>query len=79
MSWPYANCLIFALYHWYRYGGYLIVRRSHFGPLPHFLWASKGALDQVSLKQYVPDRSKRKWWEIWKALIFKGKVRTDDR
>lgn len=38
---PLTNCLFVALYLWATRGGYLILRRSHYGPYPHFLWTPK--------------------------------------
>lgn len=45
-----SNCLIWALWRWFRDGGYLIVRKSRYGWWPHFLWSR----DLLMIEQFVP-------------------------
>jgi hypothetical protein len=45
-----TNCLFFAIHCLWSCGGYLIVRKSHFGWWPHFLWSP----DLVEFWEYVP-------------------------
>jgi hypothetical protein len=67
-----SNCLVWAIQQWKRHGGYILMRRSHWGKFPHFLWMSK---DRKQLASFVPDNPKRKKFP---PPIFKGHVRTDD-
>ena len=45
-----SNCLFFALTRFKERGGYLIMRKSHHGWFPHFLWSE----DLETFEQYVP-------------------------
>jgi hypothetical protein len=45
-----SNCLFFAVSRWLKYGGYVIVRKSHYGWWPHFLWSQ----DLLSFEEYSP-------------------------
>ena len=45
-----SNCFFYAVGRWWREGGYFVVRRSHFGWWPHFLWSP----DLVTFYQYGP-------------------------
>ena len=75
-----SNCLIFALRKLRTHGGYLIVRRSRYRWLPHFLWAPPGGLDHAELEHYVPVRpGVGPQWQIWRGLVFRGRVRRCDR
>jgi hypothetical protein len=49
-----GNCLWFALGQVWKYGGYLIIRRSHHGLFPHFLWCPEGGLGDGRLEQFTP-------------------------
>lgn len=52
---PYSNCLFFALYMWWRHGGYVIVRKSRNSKYyPHFIYTKNfkrfihiGAVDDL--------------------------------
>jgi len=48
-----SNCLIFALRRFYAEGGYIIVRRSHFGWWWHFSWTRSLSEPPIA---YVPQR-----------------------
>jgi hypothetical protein len=65
-----SNCLFFALGHWWKRGGYFIVRRSHYGWWPHFLWSS----DLAVFEQYAPLSGGRLRW--FPPLLFKGHVKS---
>lgn len=69
-----SNCLLFALLLWLRVGGYLVVRRSRWGPFPHFLHGRlrRGRLRLVG---YVP-RSPRR--HILPPPLFRGRVHWGD-
>jgi hypothetical protein len=66
-----SNCLIFALTKWVKHGGYLVVRKSRWGPFPHFLWSP----DLQRFESYVPiDPRKR----LIPPLLFRGRIREGD-
>lgn len=63
----YSNCLFWAVYHWWKRGGYISIRRSHqIRWLPHFLWS----MDLKTWYSYVPLDATIPWWH----LIFEGHV-----
>jgi hypothetical protein len=64
----YSNCLLWAIKQWCQKGGYLIVRKSHFGPIPHFIWSK----DLKFFWSYQPIKPK---WMAWNFPMFKGKVK----
>ena len=66
-----SNCLVFALARWVSRGGYLVVRKSRWGPFPHFLWSP----DLKRVEQYVPAEPKKR---VIPPLIFKGYVKHGD-
>lgn len=75
-----GNCILYALRQWLRHGGYLIVRKSRFLWLvPHVLWAPPGGLDEATVRHFVPEEPTRQPWRVWRALWFRGRVKTDDR
>jgi hypothetical protein len=63
-----SNCLIFALKHWWEKGGYLIIRKSHYGWWPHFLWSA----DLKTFEQFTPLRKAQR--HLFPPLIFVGYV-----
>ena len=66
------NCLFYAFWLWLRHGGYLVIRRSHFGPFPHFIWVAKlPAL--LPARQWVPGAPEKR---CCPPLIFNGTVKT---
>ena len=69
----YNNCMVWAIYHWLRYGGYLVIRRAHVPGrwYPHFMWNPKGSKD---LLHFAPLDESR--WFPWP--IFKGHVKIGD-
>jgi hypothetical protein len=67
------NCLFFAIRKWRKHGGYLIIRKSHFGWWPHFLWAKH--LRNAEIEHYVPASGKAK---PFPPPVFIGKVKTED-
>lgn len=75
-----SNCLIFAVVQYFRHGGYIIVRRSRYRWVPHFIWAPPGGLDKATVRHYVPVRpGVGRPWQVWRAVLFRGRVRTCDR
>lgn len=67
-----SNCLFFALRKWICEGGYLIVRKSHSGPFPHFLWSR----DLKTFAQFTPVN--RKEFKPVPPLLFRGYVFESD-
>lgn len=63
-----GNCLCWALGQWRRHGGYLIVRRSHWGWWWHFLWSR----DLTEFAAYEPAAPPRRRW--LPPLWFRGQV-----
>jgi hypothetical protein len=67
-----GNCLLWALIKFAREGGYILMRRSRWGPFPHFLWAPP---DLSRVESYVPhDPRRRLLPKVW----FRGHVRIGD-
>lgn len=68
-----SNCLIFALKKFFIEGGYLIIRKSHWGPFPHFLWAK--SLEGIEVEHYAPINPKERKVP---SFLFKGEIKTKD-
>jgi hypothetical protein len=64
-----SNCLIFALHHWFHCGGYLIVRKSHYGWWPHFAW-SKDFQQFEQFTPVTPNHTRR-----FPPLLFRGRIK----
>jgi hypothetical protein len=64
-----SNCLIFAFQHWFKFGGYVCIRKSNYGWWPHFLWTQ----DLKVFEEFHPVRKKQKGW--LPPFIFCGYVR----
>lgn len=77
----YGNCWIYALPRWWRYGGYLAVRRAdgvglcRVLPVPHVIWISHLARRGNVLSQFVPE--KRRQTKCWPKFVgyYDGEVR----
>jgi hypothetical protein len=69
-----SNCLLFALFQWWHYGGYVIVRKSKIGWWPHFMWAS--SIESLEAIEYVP-YEKVEFADKYHLppIVFKGYVR----
>lgn len=63
------NCLLFALYKWFKFGGYVITRKSNFGWWPHFIWSK----DLITFEEYIP--SEHQEGLKFPPLYFKGYIR----
>lgn len=68
-----SNCLIFALQRWFKHGGYFVIRKSRYGPFPHFIWCKD--LKDADIEHYVPLNPKRR---LIPPLFFRGEVRRED-
>ena len=64
-----SNCWLFALHRWVTRGGYVVVRRSHWGWWPHALWSA----DLVTFEDYAPVAGRHRYLP---PLLFRGAVRT---
>lgn len=60
-----SNCLFFVLAKLWRRGGYLIIRKSHFGWWPHFIWSP----DLVEFQEFTPPVH---YPVILPPILFKG-------
>lgn len=65
--------MVWAVYHWLRYGGYLVLRRAHVPGrfYPHFLWKPG---KRKPMLHFVPVRK----GIIFPWPIFKGYVKMGD-
>ncbi len=75
-----SNCLFFALALWRRRAKrgrrrYLAMRRSLWGPFPHFAYAERLRSGRVRFIGFVPLNPRRK---TVPPLLFKGRVRWGD-
>lgn len=68
-----SNCFVFAVKKFIFEGGYLIVRRSRWGPFPHFLWAK--SLKGIEVEHLVPINPKKRKFP---PLFFKGFIKKED-
>ena len=67
-----SNCFVYAIRQFVTPGGYLVVRRSQFGPWPHVLWSP----DLRTFSEFVPPRYRPPYW--FPPLWFRGTVRTKE-
>lgn len=69
----YANCLIWAFWMQWRYGGYTCWRKSRYGWWPHAVWS----LDRVVWWEYLPLNfaGRLKWWHVLWTVVFRGAPR----
>lgn len=73
-----TNCIVFAVRLWWRRGrahrGYIVLRRSDWGPFPHVLYAEirRGRVRLVSYKPASPEKRKMP------PPCFEGRVRWGD-
>ena len=65
----FSNCLAYALARWWLDGGYVIMRKSHYGWWPHFLW-SKDLKRFVEFQPIEPNHHLR-----FPPTRYKGAVR----
>jgi hypothetical protein len=64
-----SNCLFFAFFRWLTRGGYIVVRQSHYGWWPHFLWSP----NLIEFEEFEPVREKQN--RIFPPLVFRGYIR----
>lgn len=71
-----SNCLFFALWMWFRHpDSYLLIRRSHYYPGPHFMWGRRQRNGHWRVVHYVPVIPKPR---LIPPLIFRGRLRLGD-
>lgn len=69
-----SNCLFFAIYCWWRRGGYVAFRRSrHIGGL-HFLWSP----DLKRWVHYGPISPQKMPYALIHKLWYRGKIKRGD-
>jgi hypothetical protein len=67
------NCFFWAIAQWYKHGGYVVMRKSHYGNLPHFLWLKDFHSKPLS---FVPNIIYR--YFIFPKLLFRGHIQSGD-
>lgn len=73
----YGNCLIYAFWSWYKYGGYFIVRKSRVSRIiPHFLWKMK---ESSPMKHFTPIQHKSGLYKFIHKFWFKGYIKIGDK
>lgn len=68
-----SNCLIYAVWRWIRRGGWLLMRRSHAGPYPHFAQTDE-LPEGMQVTHYVRKTVRRNKWQL---PCFDGHVKVD--
>lgn len=66
-----SNCLLFVLGRWWGRGGYIIIRRSRWGPFPHFLWSP----DLSRFESFVPANPQHR---LCPPCMFVGYIKEGD-
>lgn len=72
----FSNCIIFSYSKWIENGGYIIMRKSHWGWWPHFIWAKH--IDGLYLEHLVPIEDKSPGFFGLEIFLFKGKIENKD-
>lgn len=68
-----SNCLLFAVWMWARRpDSYIAMRRSHYYPGPHFLWAKRYRDGRVKFVSFVPDDDDKRVWPIFSGHLKRG-------
>lgn len=63
--------MIYAVWKWIRHGGWLLMRKSHAGPYPHFIHAAR-LPDDLPVSQFVVDDPTTPCW----LPLFRGDFKT---
>jgi hypothetical protein len=77
-----GNCWTYAVPHWWRYGGYLVVRIApgikilNFIPVLHVIWCLD--LKDAKIKQFVPVKRVTAKWFPFHTIFFRGRVITSE-
>ena len=72
-----SNCLFFALEKWFKFGGYLIIRKSKFGFWLHFMWSKD--LKDADVEHFVPVKKPLRFPLVQKILfVGKSEKKGDD-
>lgn len=67
-----SNCLIYAFRKFFKEGGYVLLRKSHYGWWPHFLHMNVGGL----ITHFSPEAPRKRFLP---PLIFKGTPKEGDK
>lgn len=71
----YSNCLFFVIKKWFKYGGYVAIRKSREGYWPHFIWCKD--LKNAEIEHFQPINHDENAYIM--KFFFKGFVsKTDD-
>lgn len=71
-----SNCLIFVIKKVWQKGGYIIVRKSRYTWVPHFIWTQ--SIDEVEIEDFVPLRPiNNRFLRLFPVfvLVFRGRIR----
>lgn len=63
-----SNCILYAVGRWWRRGGYVVIRKSNYGPFPHFMWSA----DLLTFESFIPMRPAHERW--FPPPLFRGRV-----
>ena len=66
------NCLFYALYKFYKCGGFIVIRKSKYGNWSHVMWSK----NLIEFEHYVPLKLPLKYPWISKVL-FRGRVKKE--
>ena len=74
-----SNCLFFAVKKFYKNGGYLAIRRSHFSRfIPHFIWVKD--LKDAEIEHFQPEDPRTNFLMILiHKIYFKGTINKTDK
>lgn len=81
----YGNCWSFSLSRWWKYGGYIAIRKSDgngflgFLPLPHILWIKSISWAHAEIEHLVPNERKKSSWFPWYAVYFEGHISRNEK
>jgi len=75
-----GNCWSYTFARWWKYGGYLAIRKADgngfikFLPLPHVIWLKRIDWKFADVEQLIPKVRKHSKWFPWYSIYFDGKV-----
>lgn len=81
----FSNCWAFSLSRWWKYGGYIAIRKSDgnkflgFLPLPHIIWIKSISWDHAEIEHLIPNERKKTSWFPWYAIYFDGYISNNEK
>lgn len=66
----FSNCAAWAVWAYFRRGGFLILKKSEWGWWPHFMWSP----DMHTCQQFEPDHKRRRG-RLWPPFFYRGYVK----